>query len=216
MRTKHTDTLTHAPAHTAATQTTSAQAVPLKSGATAHKPAFSSRDLVLGGMFAAVMAVISQLSIPMPTGVPITIQLFGVTLIGVVLGWRLGLLAMTAYILLGATGLPVFSNFRGGLGVLTGVTGGYLWSYPLMVALCGIRPKTESTHLDTLLTILLALIGLMIVETSGGLQWAALAGDKTVAAVFTYSIVAFIPKDILLTILAVLIGRPIQKTLKKL
>ncbi len=202
MRTKHTDTLTHAPAHTAATQTTSAQAVPLKSGATAHKPAFSSRDLVLGGMFAAVMAVISQL--------------FGVTLIGVVLGWRLGLLAMTAYILLGATGLPVFSNFRGGLGVLTGVTGGYLWSYPLMVALCGIRPKTESTHLDTLLTILLALIGLMIVETIGGLQWAALAGDKTVAAVFTYSIVAFIPKDILLTILAVLIGRPIQKTLKKL
>ena len=101
-------------------------------------------------------------------------------------------------------------------GGLTGVTGGYLWSYPLMVALCGIRPKTESTHLDTLLTILLALIGLMIVETIGGLQWVALAGDKTVAAVFTYSIVAFIPKDILLTILAVLIGRPIQKTLKKL
>ncbi|MCA5010971.1 biotin transporter BioY, partial [Clostridioides difficile] len=66
-------------------------------------------------MFAAVLAVISQLSIPMPTGVPITIQIFGVALIGTVLGWKLGFLATLIYILLGAVGLPVFSNFRGGI-----------------------------------------------------------------------------------------------------
>lgn len=199
-----------------ATQTAAIQADAAGRGTAARKHAFSTRDLVLGGMFAGVMAVISQLSIPMPTGVPITIQLFGVTLMGVVLGWRLGLLAMLTYILLGAAGLPVFSNLRGGLGVLTGVTGGYLWSYPLMVALCGIRPRTGKVRLDTLLTILLTLLGLSVVETIGGLQWAALAGDKTVAAVFAYSIVAFIPKDILLAVLAVLIGIPMQKMLKKL
>lgn len=199
-----------------ATQTPAIQTDAAGRDTAARKHTFSTRDLVLGGMFAGVMAVISQLSIPMPTGVPITIQLFGVTLIGVVLGWRLGLLAMLTYILLGAAGLPVFSNLRGGLGVLTGVTGGYLWSYPLMVALCGIRPRTGNARLDTLLTILLTLLGLAVVETIGGLQWAALAGDKTVAAVFAYSIVAFIPKDILLAILAVLIGTPMQKMLKKL
>ena len=203
--------------HTRSTTKTAAiQADPAGSGAAARRHIFSTKELVLGGMFAGVMAVISQLSIPMPTGVPITIQLFGVTLMSVVLGWRLGLLAMLTYILLGAAGLPVFSNLRGGLGVLTGVTGGYLWSYPLMVALCGIRPRTGNARLDTLLTIMLTLLGLAIVETIGGLQWAALAGDKTVSAVFTYSIVAFIHKDILLSILAVLIGIPMQKMLKKL
>ena len=42
---------------------------------------------------------------------------------------------------------------------------------------------------------------------------AALAGDKSVSAVFTYAIVAFIPKDIVLTIIAVVIGTTVRKTL---
>ena len=58
-----------------------------------------------------------------------------------------------------------------------------------------------------------ALVGLAICETIGGLQWAALAGDKSVSAVFAYAIVAFIPKDIVLTIIAVVIGTTVRKTL---
>ena len=54
---------------------------------------FTTRELVLGGMFAALMAVISQLSIPMPNGVPITIQVFGIALIGITLGWSSNLSA---------------------------------------------------------------------------------------------------------------------------
>ena len=50
---------------------------------------FTTREMVLVGMFAAVLAVISQISLPMPTGVPITIQVFGVALVGAVLGSRL-------------------------------------------------------------------------------------------------------------------------------
>ena len=42
---------------------------------------FTTREMVLVGMFAAVLAVISQISLPMPTGVPITIQVFGVALV---------------------------------------------------------------------------------------------------------------------------------------
>ena len=75
---------------------------------------FTTRELVLGGMFAALMAVISQLSIPMPNGVPITIQVFGIALIGITLGWRLGCLSAVIYLLIGAVGLPVFANFGGG------------------------------------------------------------------------------------------------------
>lgn len=45
-----------------------------KSPATERK--FTTREMVLVGMFAAVLAVISQISLPMPTGVPITIQVF--------------------------------------------------------------------------------------------------------------------------------------------
>ena len=76
---------------------------------------FTTREMVLVGMFAAVLAVISQISLPMPTGVPITIQVFGVALVGAVLGSRLGTTATLVYVLLGAIGLPIFANFSGGI-----------------------------------------------------------------------------------------------------
>ena len=92
---------------------------------------FTTREMVLVGMFAAVLAVISQISLPMPTGVPITIQVFGVALVGAVLGSRLGTTATLVYVLLGAIGLPIFANFSGGISSIVGVTGGYIWAWPV-------------------------------------------------------------------------------------
>lgn len=176
---------------------------------------FTTKELVLGGMFAALLAAISQISLPMPTGMPITIQVFGVALIGVVLGWRLGLLSAVTYILIGAVGLPVFANFRGGFGALAGLTGGYIWSWPIMAALSGIRPRTGNTRLNTLIVIGTSLLGLAAAETIGCLQWAALSGDMTVGAVFAYAMVAFIPKDVILTVIAVVVGQPLRKLISE-
>lgn len=174
---------------------------------------FSTKEIILVGMFAAILAVISQISIPMPAGVPITIQLFGVALLGSVLGWKLGLLSTLVYILIGSVGAPVFANFQGGVRVLAGMTGGYILGWPLMVVLCGIRPKVSGKSKQLFLTVILALVGLAIDETIGGLQWAALSGDMTVGAVFIYSMVAFVPKDMVLTVLAVLVGAQVRKPL---
>lgn len=179
------------------------------------KRRITTREVVLAGMFAAVLTVISQISIPMPTGVPITIQVFGVALVGVVLGWRLGLYATAVYVLLGAAGLPVFANFHGGFSSLVGLTGGYIWAWPIMAVLCGIKPKTSSKFLNTALIIAFSLLGLAVDEIAGGLQWAALSGDMSVWGVFTYALVAFIPKDILLTVLAVVIGTPLHKLISR-
>lgn len=175
----------------------------------------STKEIVLAAMFAAVMTVISQISLPMPTGVPITIQVFGVALIGVVLGWRLGLFSMLVYILLGAVGLPVFANFHGGFSSLIGLTGGYIWSWPIMAVLCGIEPPLKNQKTKLAMRIVLAIIGLLIVETIGGLQWAALSSDMGLKAIFLYSIVGFVPKDILITVLAVFVGLTIRKTIMK-
>ncbi len=174
-----------------------------------------TKDLVLCGMFAALMAAVSQLSIPMPSGMPITIQVFGVALIGAVLGWRLGFMTLTVYVLIGAVGLPVFANFGGGLSRLVGITGGYLWSYPFMAALCGIRPQTGKQKADLALSVLFALCGLAVSEIIGGLQWAALSGGAmTVKAVFAYAAVAFIPKDAALTVLAVFVAGSVRKLIQ--
>ena len=176
-----------------------------------HNTAFTTREMVLAGMFAAVLAVISQLSIPTPAGVPVTIQVFGVALVGAVLGWKLGLCSVLVYILIGAAGLPVFANFGGGIRSRIGLTGGYIRAWPVMAVLCGIRPGLKNRISDLAVRIFLSLIGLAAVELIGGLQWAALSGDMTAGAVFAYSMVAFVPKDIVITILGVIVSEPVKQ-----
>ncbi len=68
----------------------------------------STRSIVITGMFAAVIAVLAQVALPMPSGVPVTLQTFAIALTGVVLGAKLGMAAAGVYILLGAVGVPVF------------------------------------------------------------------------------------------------------------
>lgn len=174
-----------------------------------------TQHLVLAGMFAAVLTIISQISIPLPTGVPITIQVFGIALVGTVLGWKLGCLATIVYILLGCVGLPVFSNFQGGVQRLVGMTGGYILAWPIMAVLSGIRIKHENQLVCQGVSIVLAIVGLMVVEFVGGFQWSILTTEMSFGAIMAYSFAAFIPKDMVLTVLAVILGKQIRKPLVK-
>jgi biotin transport system substrate-specific component len=86
------------------------------------------------------MALSAQLVIPLPwTPVPITGQTFVVLLTGALLGSRLGALAMIAYLIEGASGLPFFRSGAGGLSYLAlSPTTGYLLSYPLAAFVVGL------------------------------------------------------------------------------
>ena len=92
-----------------------------------------TRDLCLVAMMATLIAVCSWISIPAP--VPFTMQTFAVFSALALLGGARGTAAVVLYLLLGALGLPVFSGFSGGVGVLLGATGGYLLGF-LLTGLC--------------------------------------------------------------------------------
>ena len=89
---------------------------------------FSSKNMVLCSLFAALIAICAWISIPV-SDVAFTLQTFGVFLSLGLLGGKRGCSTVLIYLLLGAVGLPVFSGFRGGPGMLAGVTGGYLWGF---------------------------------------------------------------------------------------
>ena len=88
----------------------------------------SVNNMVHCALFAALLAVCAWISIPV-TDVAFTLQTFGIFLTLGLLGGKRGSGAILIYLLLGAAGMPVFSGFRGGIGVLAGVTGGYLWGF---------------------------------------------------------------------------------------
>ena len=99
------------------------------------------REIAYAGMGAGLITLCSWLSIPMT--VPITLQTFAVCLVTALFGLKLGLVTVAAYLLLGAAGVPVFSGFRGGIGALLGVTGGYLVGF-LFTALKLKIPRARS------------------------------------------------------------------------
>ena len=98
------------------------------------------RGLALVVGFSLLTALAAQVVIPLPwTPVPVTGQTFAVLLTGALLGSRLGALAMIAYLLEGAAGLPFFAAGGAGLGrLLFGPTSGYLLAYPAAAFLVGL------------------------------------------------------------------------------
>ena len=100
-------------------------------------------------MGAALIAVCAWLSVP--AAVPFTMQTFAVCLIAALFGRRTSHGAVGMYLFLGAVGLPVFSNFQGGFGVLLGVTGGYLWGFLLIALTVGIAVDRFGRGLPVLL-----------------------------------------------------------------
>lgn len=98
------------------------------------------RGMVLTALFAALIAVCAQIVIPAGP-IPFTLQTLGVFLAAGLLGTGKGEAAVGVYILLGAAGVPVFSSFKGGVGVLLGPTGGYIVGFLFTVLAVGLFVK---------------------------------------------------------------------------
>lgn len=88
------------------------------------KSKLTTKQIVLTGMMTAVLAVLSIVTIPLPTGVPVTLQTFAMAFCGYVLGWKLGGASSALYLILGAIGVPVYAGMSGGFGALLGPAGG--------------------------------------------------------------------------------------------
>lgn len=135
--------------------------------------------LIQAAIFASITAILAQLSVPMPSGVPITLQTFAIALCGFFLGPFKSLLSVVLYLIMGAIGLPVFSNLHGGMGYLLGATGGFLFGFLPMALLCGVgglfqieKIRKASGILKITAALLLATIGLATCHLAGALHFA--------------------------------------------
>ncbi len=92
---------------------------------------------VYASLLAALTAVGAYIAIPIGP-VPIVLQNLFILLMGLLLGRRWGVAAVSVYILAGACGLPVFAGGAGGIGRIAGPTGGYLLGFIPAVYIIGI------------------------------------------------------------------------------
>ena len=100
----------------------------------------AASNLARAALFAALIGAFAYVSFPNPVSpAPVTLQVLGVFLAGILLGPVWGGGAMVLYLAAGAVGAPVFEGGSAGLGILLGgdASFGYLWSYPVAAALVG-------------------------------------------------------------------------------
>ena len=174
----------------------------------ARKSKMSVRDICYAGLFAAVIAVMAQISIPMPMGVPMTMQTFAITLAAVVLGSKLSTISSLIYIIMGAVGLPVLANFSGGFDKFVGPTGGFLLSFPLMAFIIGWGAEHRK---DFKGAYVIALVVGTVVNYVVGVAMFVVVAHSTIVVGITACVLPFIPTAIIKAVLACAIGLNLRK-----
>lgn len=176
-------------------------------------------SLTCVAMSVAILAVCSWISIPaLGPLVPFTLQTFAVFVISGLFDWKKSISAIAVYILLGAVGVPVFSNFKGGIAALTGPTGGYIVGFIFMIIVIQIFKNIKKGSFIFLITGML--IGLAALYTFGTtwffVVYTSAGNITTLGSVLAMCVLPFIIPDLLKMALAVIIVNRLSLPLRKI
>lgn len=168
-------------------------------------------DIALTALAAALIAVCAWIQIPM--SVPFTMQTFAVFAVAAMLGFKRGSVATAVYILLGTLGVPIFSGFRGGIGVLLGSTGGYIVGFLLSAMIIGFAVDKFGKKVSVMAISML--IGLAACYLFGTLWFMFVytrdTGSIGFVSVLMTCVVPFIIPDLAKSALAILIAKRVGK-----
>lgn len=148
--------------------------------------------VILCGLFASIICILSIITIPIGQ-VPITMALIGVFLTAAILPPISATVSVLVYLLIGLVGVPVFSGFGAGVGVILGATGGYLMAYPLMaLAVSGLSKLFKGRWFGFWIGIITALL---LCYGLGTLWFCKVTGTGFMAAL-AICVFPFIPFDL--------------------
>ena len=155
----------------------------------------NTKKRILDALLAALTAVFSQIAVPLPfTPVPVNLATLSVLLAGGILGAKGGAVSQTVYVLIGAVGVPVFSNFTGGFAKLAGPTGGYIAGYIAAAWLVGFLTSKRKKNLPNLILSMAA--GILLCYMLGT-AWFMILTKNTLLQSLTLCVIPFLIGDAL-------------------
>lgn len=175
------------------------------------KPKFNIRQITLVGLMTAVLCILGPLALNIPfSPVPVSLGFLAVYFVSFVLGMKLGVLSIAAYIFLGLAGLPVFTNFMGGPGKLFGPTGGYIIGYIFMALICGFTAEKWGYKI---IPCFLGMIFGTVIGYLFGTLWLAYQQSLTFVQALFAGVIPYIPFDLVKLVIAMAVGSQLRKRL---
>lgn len=176
----------------------------------------SIKKMSLVAMMTCLLMICSWLTIP--AAVPFTMQTFAVFCSLILLGGKAGLTSLVLYVFMGIVGIPVFSGFRGGIGHITGPTGGYIIG---LIAAAVFYCLLEPLFAKSVKIQIAALIGgLFICYLIGTMWFQVIYGIRGVSYSFymiiSVCVIPYIIPDMVKLVLAWIISKKIRKAISNL
>ena len=167
------------------------------------------RAMVRVALSVAFLCVSAFIAVPF-FAVPFTLQSLAVLALLALLGWKSGGAAILVYLALGAVGLPVFSGFTGGVGILFGQTGGFLFGFLFAVPVFALVSAIKK---GSRLFTVLAMVGALLTDYLVGALWYyfLFANETSFFASLTVTVLPFLLPDAVKATLALFISERMKK-----
>jgi hypothetical protein len=164
-------------------------------------------------LMTAVLCILAPISIPVfISPVPISLGVLAVYLTAYVLSPLDATISVIIFILLGTFGLPVFSGYSGGLSKLVGPTGGYIIGFLFTVYISSLFIHMKK---GIIFDVIGMITGLALCYILGTI-WFSYQQGKGFIASLLLCVVPFLIGDAIKIIVAVILGRQINKRLSDL
>ncbi len=169
-------------------------------------------DLAKTAMFTAIIAVLSQIAVPLGfTPVPVSLGTLGILLAAGLLNFPYGIVAVSVYILLGTVGLPVFANFGSGIGTLAGPTGGFILGYLVAAIIVGLILKINKGSIATVLALI---AGTIAIYLCGVIGFMVITGNN-LSATIAATVLPFLLGDAIKIVVSFIAIRRIKPIINK-
>lgn len=172
---------------------------------------FSTRDMILAGMFAALIGIMGYVSVPIPISpVPISGQTLIIMIIGLLLTPRQAFYSVATWILVGIAGAPVFSGGRAGISVLASPSGGYILGFLVGAVSISLLKGKDVSMTKMYMS---AIVGGILVIYACGVPVMAMLLNMDMATALKAGAVPFLIGDLIKVIISVNLAFALRKRL---
>ena len=176
---------------------------------TVKRSRFTVKEMAFTAVFAAVLCVVAPFSIGVP--VPLSFATLVIYIAAGSINWKYSATAVLLYIMIGAVGLPVFSNFRGGFQMIAGFTGGYIIGYIPLALATGLIPVV--LRQKKLWAFILAMVIGTVLLYTVGTAWFMLQTGNSLLVSLALCVTPFLIGDAIKIVVASIIAPQLRKVM---